>query len=50
MNINYLIYRNLKKNIKNYYLYVFALIFSVGLYFAFVTRNMIRRWMKRKAL
>lgn len=37
MNINYLIYRNLKKNIKNYYLYVFALIFSVGLYFAFVT-------------
>ena len=37
MNINYLIYRNLKKNIKNYYLYVFALIFSVALYFAFVT-------------
>lgn len=37
MNINYLIYRNLKKNIKNYYLYVFALIFSVTLYFAFVT-------------
>lgn len=37
MNINYLIYRNLKKNIKNYFLYVFALIFSVGLYFAFVT-------------
>lgn len=37
MNINYLIYRNLKKNIKNYYLYVFALIFSVGLYFSFVT-------------
>ncbi|MUK88256.1 FtsX-like permease family protein [Ornithinibacillus sp. L9] len=37
MNINQLIYRNLKKNIKNYYLYVFALIFSVALYFAFVT-------------
>lgn len=37
MNINYLILRNLKKNIKNYYLYVFALIFSVALYFAFVT-------------
>ncbi|GAE06335.1 bacitracin export permease protein BceB [Paenibacillus sp. JCM 10914] len=37
MNINDLIYRNLKKNIKNYYLYVFALIFSVGLYFSFVT-------------
>ncbi|MBL5767498.1 ABC transporter permease [Heyndrickxia sporothermodurans] len=37
MSINHLILRNLKKNIKNYYLYVFALIFSVALYFAFVT-------------
>lgn len=37
MNLNQLIYRNLKKNLKNYYLYVFALIFSVALYFAFVT-------------
>ncbi|WP_445487399.1 FtsX-like permease family protein [Niallia sp. 03133] len=37
MNINQLILRNLKKNIKNYYLYVLALIFSVSLYFAFVT-------------
>ncbi|CAM3960855.1 FtsX-like permease family protein [Mesobacillus zeae] len=37
MNINQLIFRNLKKNLKNYYLYVFALVFSVGLYFAFVT-------------
>ncbi|WP_211748030.1 ABC transporter permease [Paenibacillus sp. Marseille-Q4541] len=37
MNLNYLIFRNLKKNIKNYYLYVFALIFSVALYFSFVT-------------
>ncbi|UOQ45941.1 ABC transporter permease [Halobacillus salinarum] len=37
MTINQLILRNLKKNIKNYYLYVFALIFSVALYFAFVT-------------
>lgn len=37
MNINQIIFRNLKKNIKNYYLYVFALIFSVALYFAFVT-------------
>jgi bacitracin transport system permease protein len=37
MSINQLIFRNLKKNIKNYYLYVFALIFSVSLYFAFVT-------------
>jgi bacitracin transport system permease protein len=37
MNINQLIYRNLKKNLKHYYLYVFALIFSAALYFAFVT-------------
>lgn len=37
MNINQLIFRSLKKNIKNYYLYVFALIFSVSLYFSFVT-------------
>ncbi|MBY7142093.1 ABC transporter permease [Virgibacillus sp. NKC19-3] len=37
MSINHLIYRSLKKNIRNYYLYVFALIFSVALYFAFVT-------------
>ncbi|MBO0991865.1 ABC transporter permease [Bacillus sp. SD088] len=37
MNINQLILRSLKKNIKNYYLYVFALVFSVALYFAFVT-------------
>ncbi|WP_240377040.1 FtsX-like permease family protein [Bacillus piscicola] len=37
MNINQIIYRNLKKNIKNYYVYIFALVFSVALYFAFVT-------------
>ncbi|MGG4217112.1 ABC transporter permease [Paenibacillus jamilae] len=37
MNINLLILKNLKKNLSNYYLYVFALIFSVALYFAFVT-------------
>ncbi|MFD1851489.1 ABC transporter permease [Oceanobacillus bengalensis] len=37
MSFNQLILRNLKKNIKNYYLYVFALIFTVALYFAFVT-------------
>ncbi|MBT2686678.1 FtsX-like permease family protein [Bacillus sp. ISL-47] len=37
MSINTLILRNLKKNLKNYYLYVFALVFSVALYFAFVT-------------
>lgn len=37
MSINYIILRNLRKNAKNYFLYVFALIFSVALYFAFVT-------------
>ncbi|NMO96046.1 FtsX-like permease family protein [Paenibacillus lemnae] len=37
MKLSHLIYRNLKKNLRNYYLYVFALIFSVALYFAFVT-------------
>lgn len=37
MTINQLILRSFKKNIKNYYLYVFALTFSVSLYFAFVT-------------
>jgi bacitracin transport system permease protein len=37
MKLNHLIFRNLKKNIKNYYLYVFALIFSAALYFSFVT-------------
>lgn len=37
MNINQLIFRNFKKNVKSYYLYVFALIFSAALYFAFVT-------------
>lgn len=37
MNVNQLMFRNLKKNLKNYYLYIFALIFSVALYFAFVT-------------
>ena len=37
MSINSLIFRSLKKNIKNYYLYVFALIFTAALYFAFVT-------------
>ncbi|MCI2253615.1 ABC transporter permease [Domibacillus sp. PGB-M46] len=37
MSINGLMVRNLKKNLKNYYLYVFALVFSAALYFAFVT-------------
>lgn len=37
MDINHLIYQNLKKNLKRYYLYIFALTFSIALYFAFVT-------------
>ncbi|MDQ1911128.1 ABC transporter permease [Paenibacillus sp. GD4] len=37
MSNKHLIFQNLKSNLKHYYLYVFALIFSVALYFAFVT-------------
>ncbi|SEO53380.1 bacitracin transport system permease protein [Amphibacillus marinus] len=37
MTVSRLIFQNLKKNITNYYLYVFALVFSVALYFSFVT-------------
>ncbi|OXS76568.1 FtsX-like permease family protein [Domibacillus enclensis] len=37
MSINKLIGRNLKKNLRHYYLYVFALVFSAALYFSFVT-------------
>lgn len=37
MSIKHLIWQGLKKNLQNYYLYVFALVFSVALYFSFVT-------------
>ncbi|WP_153731490.1 ABC transporter permease [Sporosarcina obsidiansis] len=37
MTLNQLIIRNVKKNFKHYYVYIFALVFSVGLYFSFVT-------------
>ncbi|MED4312929.1 ABC transporter permease [Heyndrickxia coagulans] len=37
MTINGLIYRNFKKNLPHYALYIFALAFSAALYFAFVT-------------
>ncbi|PIC70279.1 bacitracin ABC transporter permease [Sporosarcina sp. P16b] len=37
MTLNQLIFRNIKKNLKHYYVYIFALIFSIGLYFSFVT-------------
>ncbi|WP_273129369.1 ABC transporter permease [Bacillus weihaiensis] len=37
MSVNQLIVKNFKKNLKNYYLYIFALLFSVALYFSFVT-------------
>ncbi|KUP04038.1 bacitracin ABC transporter permease [Bacillus coahuilensis p1.1.43] len=37
MNSRTLVLRQLKKNVQNYSLYVFALIFSVALYFSFVT-------------
>lgn len=37
VNMYSLIGKNLKKNLKNYYLYIFALTFGVSLFFAFVT-------------
>lgn len=37
MTLNQLVFRSMVKNIKHYYLYFFALIFSVTLYFSFVT-------------
>ena len=37
MTLSQLVIRSMKKNIKHYYLYFFALIFSVTLYFSFIT-------------
>lgn len=37
MTLSQLVLRSMKKNIKHYYLYFFALIFSVTLYFSFIT-------------
>ncbi|WAA09060.1 FtsX-like permease family protein [Fervidibacillus albus] len=37
MEIKHFIWKNVTKNVKNYYLYVFALMMSVALYFSFVT-------------
>src|SRR5690625_7526266 len=37
MNRGHLLLQNVKKNIKSYALYIFALTFSVALYFSFVT-------------
>lgn len=37
MTLSQLVLRSMRKNAKNYYLYVFALIFSVTLYYSFVT-------------
>ncbi|WP_248924121.1 FtsX-like permease family protein [Paenibacillus hamazuiensis] len=37
MSIKQLIFQNIRSNLKHYYLYAFALIFSAALYFAFVT-------------
>ncbi len=36
MNLNSIIFKNFFKNISNYILYIFALVFSVALYFSFV--------------
>src|SRR5690625_2950146 len=37
MNKEHLILQNVRKNLKNYALYIFALTFSIALYFSFVT-------------
>lgn len=37
MTLSQLVIRSMQKNIKHYYLYFFALIFSVTLYFSFIT-------------
>lgn len=37
MNLSQLVFRSMLKNMKQYFLYFFALIFSVTLYFSFVT-------------
>lgn len=37
MKLSQLVFKSMKKNIKHYYLYFFALIFSVTLYFSFET-------------
>lgn len=37
MKLSTLVFRSMRKNIKHYYLYFFALIFSAALYFSFVT-------------
>lgn len=37
MTLNQLVLRSMRKNIKSYYLYIFALVFSVSLYYSFVT-------------
>ena len=37
MTLSQLVFRSMKKNAKHYYLYFFALIFSVTLYFSFIT-------------
>lgn len=37
MTLSQLVYRSMLKNMKHYYLYFFALIFSVTLYFSFIT-------------
>lgn len=37
MSLSKLVFRSIKKNMKHYYLYFFALIFSVTLFFSFVT-------------
>lgn len=37
MNLNNLIIKNFSRNLKNYGLYIFALVFSVALFFSLLT-------------
>ena len=45
-----LVLRNMKKNVKHYYLYFFALIFSVALYFVFASLQFDTTVAERTAL
>lgn len=49
MKLSQLVFKSMAKNIKHYYLYFFALIFSVTLYFSFVTLQYNKSVMKAAA-
>ncbi|KGR86710.1 FtsX-like permease family protein [Lysinibacillus odysseyi] len=49
MSLNQLVFRSMLKNMKQYFLYFFALIFSVTLYFSFVTLQYNKSVMEQTA-